>query len=137
MLKLKPCRATFEHERKVYRDHLESLQAMGKEYRSMADEVAKLRAELSNPANVDKRPGIFLSQLICYCFVGSLFFIMSKLLLMSLPMQLIVVVLDTGMPLLTILQYIVLMKKVLEYHRYISFVVFNPLLMCEPHLSPK
>lgn len=59
MLRLKPCRATFEHERKVYRDHLESLQAMDKEYRSMADEVAKLRAELSNPANVDKRPGIF------------------------------------------------------------------------------
>ncbi|CAO2816876.1 unnamed protein product [Amaranthus hypochondriacus] len=49
-------KATFEHERKVYRDHLESLQAMDKEYRSMADEVAKLRAELSNPANVDKRP---------------------------------------------------------------------------------
>lgn len=49
-------KATYEHERKVYRDHLESLQGMDKEYRSMADEVTKLRAELSNTANVDKRP---------------------------------------------------------------------------------
>lgn len=49
-------KTTFEHERKVYHDHLESLQAMDKEYRSMADEVAKLRAELNNTANVDKRP---------------------------------------------------------------------------------
>lgn len=57
MPRLKSCRATYEHERKVYRDHLESLQGMDKEYRSMADEVTKLRAELSNTANVDKRPG--------------------------------------------------------------------------------
>lgn len=49
------CRATYDHERKVYHDHLESLQVMDKEYRTMAEEVAKLRAELSNTANIDKR----------------------------------------------------------------------------------
>lgn len=49
------CRATYEHERKVYLDHLESLQVMDKEYRTMADEVAKLRAELNNTANIDQK----------------------------------------------------------------------------------
>ncbi|XP_021769434.1 protein FLX-like 2 [Chenopodium quinoa] len=48
-------RATYEHEKKVYRDHIESLHAMEKEYRSMNDEVAKLRAELNNISNSDKR----------------------------------------------------------------------------------
>lgn len=48
-------RTTYEHEKKVYRDHIESLQAMDKEYKSMADEVAKLRTELNNTSNVDKR----------------------------------------------------------------------------------
>lgn len=51
------CRTTYEHEKKVYRDHIESLQAMDKEYKSMADEVAKLRTELNNTSNVDKRSG--------------------------------------------------------------------------------
>lgn len=50
-------RATYEHEKKVYRDHIESLHAMEKEYKSMADEVAKLRAELNNTTNIDKRSG--------------------------------------------------------------------------------
>ncbi|KAK9683686.1 hypothetical protein RND81_10G158500 [Saponaria officinalis] len=49
------CRATYEHERKVYLDHLESLKVMDNEYRSMADEVTRLRAELTTTANIDKR----------------------------------------------------------------------------------
>ncbi|KAH9605293.1 hypothetical protein KSS87_009175 [Heliosperma pusillum] len=48
------CRATYEHERKVYGDHLESLQVMDKEYRRMGDEVTRLRAELTKTANIDK-----------------------------------------------------------------------------------
>lgn len=49
------CRGTYDHERKVYLDHVESLQVMDKEYRTMAEEVAKLRAELNSTANADKR----------------------------------------------------------------------------------
>ncbi|XP_052729309.1 protein FLX-like 2 isoform X4 [Vigna angularis] len=49
------CRATFDYEKKLYNDHLESLQVMEKNYVSMSREVEKLRAELSNTANVDRR----------------------------------------------------------------------------------
>lgn len=49
------CRATFDYEKKYYNDHLESLQVMEKNYMTMAREVEKLRAELMNAANVDKR----------------------------------------------------------------------------------
>jgi len=68
MINLLSHRATYDHERKVYHDHLESLQVMDKEYRTMAEEVAKLRAELSNTANTDKRAGTFLIVLpLCVC----------------------------------------------------------------------
>ncbi|KAL1322957.1 hypothetical protein HN51_067964 [Arachis hypogaea] len=49
------CRATFDYEKKLYNDHLESLQVMEKNYVSMTREVEKLRAELTNTANVDRR----------------------------------------------------------------------------------
>ncbi|XP_021290681.1 protein FLX-like 2 isoform X2 [Herrania umbratica] len=49
------CRATFDYEKKFYNDHLESLQVMEKNYMTMAREVEKLRAELLNAANVDRR----------------------------------------------------------------------------------
>ncbi|KAK7340773.1 hypothetical protein VNO77_21486 [Canavalia gladiata] len=49
------CRATFDYEKKLYNDHLESLQVMEKNYVSMSREVDKLRAELTNTANVDRR----------------------------------------------------------------------------------
>ncbi|XVF80354.1 hypothetical protein PTKIN_Ptkin15bG0063100 [Pterospermum kingtungense] len=49
------CRATFDYEKKFYNDHLESLQVMEKNYMTMAREVEKLRAELMNAANVDRR----------------------------------------------------------------------------------
>ncbi|XP_022734719.1 protein FLX-like 2 [Durio zibethinus] len=49
------CRATFDYEKKFYNDHLESLQVMEKNYMIMAREVEKLRAELMNAANVDRR----------------------------------------------------------------------------------
>ncbi|XP_050381758.1 protein FLX-like 2 isoform X2 [Argentina anserina] len=42
------CRATFDYEKKLYNDHLESLQVMEKNYVTMAKEVEKLRAELLN-----------------------------------------------------------------------------------------
>ncbi|KAH1238570.1 Protein FLX-like 2 [Glycine max] len=48
-------RATFDYEKKLYNDHLESLQVMEKNYVSMSREVEKLRAELTNTANVDRR----------------------------------------------------------------------------------
>ncbi|KAK7273212.1 hypothetical protein RIF29_14261 [Crotalaria pallida] len=51
------CRATFEHEKKLYNDHLESLQVMEKNYVSMSREVEKLRAELTNIANVHQSSG--------------------------------------------------------------------------------
>ncbi|KAA8547841.1 hypothetical protein F0562_004270 [Nyssa sinensis] len=51
------CRATYDYEKKLYNDHLESLQVMEKNYITMAREVEKLRAELSNAANVDRRTG--------------------------------------------------------------------------------
>ncbi|KAJ1435442.1 hypothetical protein SESBI_04950 [Sesbania bispinosa] len=49
------CRATFDYEKKLYNDHLESLQVMEKNYVSMSREVEKLRAELTNTANIDRR----------------------------------------------------------------------------------
>lgn len=49
------CRATFDYEKKFYNDHLESLQVMEKNYMIMATEMEKLRAELMNAANVDRR----------------------------------------------------------------------------------
>ncbi|KAK4284301.1 hypothetical protein QN277_001155 [Acacia crassicarpa] len=51
------CRSTYDYERKLYHDHLESLQVMEKNYMSMAREVEKLRAELANTSNVDRRNG--------------------------------------------------------------------------------
>lgn len=51
------CRATYDYEKKLYNDHLESLQVMEKNYITMARELEKLRAELSNGANVDRRMG--------------------------------------------------------------------------------
>ncbi|KAL5808255.1 hypothetical protein ACOSQ3_028946 [Xanthoceras sorbifolium] len=51
------CRGTYEFEKKFYNDHLESLQVMEKNYMTMAREVEKLRAELTNPANIDRRSG--------------------------------------------------------------------------------
>ncbi|KAJ7971171.1 Protein FLX-like [Quillaja saponaria] len=51
------CRGTYDYEKKLYNDHLESLQVMEKNYVTMAREVEKLRAELTNTANVDRRTG--------------------------------------------------------------------------------
>ncbi|KAL6994042.1 hypothetical protein U1Q18_012149 [Sarracenia purpurea var. burkii] len=51
------CRVTYDYEKKLYNDHLESLQVMEKNYMAMAREVEKLRAELTNPANIDRRTG--------------------------------------------------------------------------------
>lgn len=55
------CRATYDYEKKMYNDHLESLQVMEKNYVSMAREVEKLRAELASSANLEKS-GIFYFQ---------------------------------------------------------------------------
>lgn len=49
------CRASYEYEKKLYGDHLDSLQEMEKNYMDMAREVDKLRAELNNTANADTR----------------------------------------------------------------------------------
>ncbi|KAE9612593.1 hypothetical protein Lalb_Chr06g0174711 [Lupinus albus] len=49
------CRATFEYEKKLYNEHLESLQVMEKNYASMSREVEKLRAELTKTANIGQR----------------------------------------------------------------------------------
>ncbi|KAJ7975712.1 Protein FLX-like [Quillaja saponaria] len=51
------CRATYDYEKKLYKNHLESLQVMEKNYVTMAREVEKLQAELTNTANVDRRLG--------------------------------------------------------------------------------
>ncbi|XP_073292990.1 protein FLX-like 2 isoform X1 [Primulina huaijiensis] len=50
-------RATFDYEKKLYHDHLESLQVMEKNNASMTREVEKLRTELSNSTNFDPRTG--------------------------------------------------------------------------------
>ncbi|XP_004233402.1 protein FLX-like 2 [Solanum lycopersicum] len=51
------CRTTYECERKLYSDHLESLQVMEKNYMTMSREVEKLRAELANTSNSDRQTG--------------------------------------------------------------------------------
>ncbi|KAM3379900.1 protein FLX-like 2 [Capsicum galapagoense] len=51
------CRTTYEYERKLYSDHLESLQVMEKNYMTMSREVEKLRAELANTSNSDRQTG--------------------------------------------------------------------------------
>uniref|UniRef100_A0A7N0V2X0 Protein FLX-like 2 n=1 Tax=Kalanchoe fedtschenkoi TaxID=63787 RepID=A0A7N0V2X0_KALFE len=51
------CRATYDYEKKLYNDHLESLQVMETNYFNMAKETEKLRAELTASANVNRRPG--------------------------------------------------------------------------------
>ncbi|KAL8240667.1 hypothetical protein R6Q59_014022 [Mikania micrantha] len=48
-------RATYEYEKKLYNEHLESLQVMEKNYMTMANEVEKLRAELKKHAENDRR----------------------------------------------------------------------------------
>ncbi|XP_075498690.1 protein FLX-like 2 [Primulina tabacum] len=50
-------RATYDYEKKLYHDHLESLQVMEKNNASMTREVEKLRTELSNSTNFDPRTG--------------------------------------------------------------------------------
>ncbi|KAL1538876.1 protein FLX-like 2 isoform X1 [Salvia divinorum] len=52
------CRGTYDYEKKLYNDHLESLQVMEKNYIAMSREVEKLRAELSNSTNYDHRTGV-------------------------------------------------------------------------------
>ncbi|CAA7409701.1 unnamed protein product [Spirodela intermedia] len=56
------CRITYEHERKLYSDHLESLQVMEKNYLSMLREVEKLRTVLANSSSSDPRPGMVCGQ---------------------------------------------------------------------------
>ncbi|KAH6791279.1 sarcolemmal membrane-associated protein [Perilla frutescens var. frutescens] len=51
------CRGTYDYEKKLYNDHLESLQVMEKNYMAMSREVEKLRAELSNSTNYDRQTG--------------------------------------------------------------------------------
>ncbi|GLT62032.1 hypothetical protein SLA2020_346990 [Shorea laevis] len=46
------CRATFDCEKKLYNNHLESLQVMENNYMTMARELEKLRAELANASSV-------------------------------------------------------------------------------------
>ncbi|XP_042025248.1 protein FLX-like 2 isoform X1 [Salvia splendens] len=50
-------RGTYDYEKKLYNDHLESLQVMEKNYIAMSREVEKLRAELSTSTNYDHRTG--------------------------------------------------------------------------------
>lgn len=51
-------RATYDYEKKLYNDHLESLQVMEKNYVTMAREVEKIRADLTNTSNFDRPTGI-------------------------------------------------------------------------------
>ncbi|MQM06928.1 hypothetical protein Taro_039758 [Colocasia esculenta] len=51
------CRVTYEYEKKLYSDHLETLQVMERNYVSMSREVQKLRSELANSNNPDRRGG--------------------------------------------------------------------------------
>ncbi|XP_078431503.1 sarcolemmal membrane-associated protein [Wolffia australiana] len=50
-------RLTYDHERKFYSDHLDSLQLMEKNYVAMLKEVEKLRNELANTTSSDRRAG--------------------------------------------------------------------------------
>eukprot|EP00268_Persea_americana_P014444 TRINITY_DN1642_c0_g1_i3.p1 TRINITY_DN1642_c0_g1~~TRINITY_DN1642_c0_g1_i3.p1 ORF type:complete len:429 (-),score=134.30 TRINITY_DN1642_c0_g1_i3:242-1528(-) len=54
-------RVTYDYEKKLYNDHLESLQVMEKNYISMAREVEKLRAELANAANLESSGGAYVA----------------------------------------------------------------------------
>ncbi|KAJ9147417.1 hypothetical protein P3X46_029582 [Hevea brasiliensis] len=49
------CRVSYDYEKKLFSDHLESLQAMEKNYVTMSREVEKLRLELTNTANADMK----------------------------------------------------------------------------------
>ncbi|KAJ4825152.1 hypothetical protein Tsubulata_008691 [Turnera subulata] len=49
------CRASYDYEKKLFNDHLESLQGMEKNYLTMSKEVEKLRTELTKTASVDMR----------------------------------------------------------------------------------
>ncbi|KAL9266546.1 FLX-like 2-like protein [Drosera capensis] len=51
------CRATFDYEKKLYNEHLETLQVMEKNYMTMAQEVENLRAELNSTANIERKAG--------------------------------------------------------------------------------
>ncbi|XP_065854677.1 protein FLX-like 2 [Euphorbia lathyris] len=49
------CRVSYDYEKKLFSDHLESLQAMEKNYVTMSREVEKLRLELNNTTSTDIR----------------------------------------------------------------------------------
>ncbi|CAK9134041.1 unnamed protein product [Ilex paraguariensis] len=51
------CRVTYAYEKKLYDDHLESLQVMEKNYVTMAREVEQLRVDLANSTNLDRTGG--------------------------------------------------------------------------------
>ncbi|KVH98761.1 hypothetical protein Ccrd_023013 [Cynara cardunculus var. scolymus] len=51
---------TYEYEKKLYNNHLESLQVMEKNYMTMASEVEKLRAELKKHAEIDRTAGPYV-----------------------------------------------------------------------------
>ncbi|KAK4487192.1 hypothetical protein RD792_006511 [Penstemon davidsonii] len=61
--------ATYDYEKKLYNDHLESLQVMEKNYMAMSREVEKLRAKLTNTANFDPRTGP--ERTICWIAMGN------------------------------------------------------------------
>lgn len=67
-------RATYDYEKKVYNEHLESLQVMEKNYMTMASEVEKLRAELKKHAENDRRTGTLVLNLLLFLFVFFFFF---------------------------------------------------------------
>ncbi|KAK1317443.1 hypothetical protein QJS10_CPA05g01957 [Acorus calamus] len=56
------CRATYDYEKKLYNDHLESLQVMEKNYVTMVREVEKLRGEMANSGNPEKSGGQYGSN---------------------------------------------------------------------------
>ncbi|KZV32821.1 protein FLX-like 2 [Dorcoceras hygrometricum] len=62
-------RATYDYEKKLYHDHLESLQVMEKNNAAMSREVEKLRTELSNSVNFDHRTGIVISALLPFQYM--------------------------------------------------------------------
>lgn len=65
-----PCRATYDYEKKLYNDHLESLQVMEKNYITMARELEKLRAELTNTASLERRHGTLAYPYFTFVFLG-------------------------------------------------------------------
>lgn len=64
-----PCRATYDYEKKLYNDHLESLQVMEKNYITMARELEKLRAELTNTASLERRHGTLACLYFTFCWI--------------------------------------------------------------------